>query len=121
MLAFSALADPTRFHIVEMLAKGGHVPVSQISARFPVSPSAISQHLKVLRNANLVSVEVKAQQRIYSLNAAGISEIEDWVSDMRRLWTQRFDALDELLKEEMKKSITTKGDKNGRSRRKTNR
>ncbi len=104
-----------------MLAKSGRLPASQISARFAVSPSAISQHLKILREANLVSVEVKAQQRIYELNAVGITDIEEWVSNMRRLWTQRFDALDELLKEEMKKSTPAKGNKNGRSSRKTNR
>ena len=107
-MTFSALAEPTRFHIVEMLAVNGRMPVSQIGKRFTLSPPAISQHLKVLKEANLVCVEVQAQQRIYSLNPAGICEIEDWVSKMKQLWEQRFDALDELLKEEMKKTTKTK-------------
>jgi DNA-binding transcriptional ArsR family regulator len=102
MIAFTALADPTRFKIVELLATHGRMPVSQIGKRFTVSPPAISQHLKVLKEANLVSVEIKAQQRIYMLNQDGISEIEDWVSKMKEMWTARFDALDELLKAETK-------------------
>jgi DNA-binding transcriptional ArsR family regulator len=103
MMVFSALADPTRFQIVEMLAKNGRMPVSRISRRFACTPPAISQHLKVLRAAKLVQAEVKGQQRIYSINPQGLGEIEHWVEKMREVWTARFDALDELLKKEMKK------------------
>jgi len=103
MLALSALADPTRFQIVEMLANNGRMPVSQIGKRFTISPPAISQHLKVLKEANLVCVEVQAQQRIYSLNPAGIGEIEDWISKTKRIWEARLDRLDALLKEETTK------------------
>ena len=108
MLAFSALADPTRFRIIEMLASNGCLPASQISNQFTVSPPAISQHLKVLRDANLVCVEIKAQQRIYTLNPVGITEIESWVSKMKQTWELRFDALDDLLKAEVKKTKITK-------------
>lgn len=103
MLALSALADPTRFQIIEMLANNGRMPVSQIGKCFPISPPAISQHLKVLKEANLVHVEVQAQQRIYSLNPSGIDEIEDWILSTRRLWAARLDKLDALLKEETPK------------------
>ncbi len=108
MLAFSALADPTRCHIVEVLAENGRMAVSQIGKRFSISPPAISQHLKVLKAANLVRVEVSAQQRIYSLNPAGISEIEDWLSKTRQMWAARFDALDALLIEEVQKTTKRK-------------
>jgi DNA-binding transcriptional ArsR family regulator len=108
MLFFFALADPTRFQIFEMLARNGRMPVSQIRERFSISPPAISQHLKVLKEANMVQVEIKAQQRIYSLNQAGIFEIEDWISQIKKLWEMRFDALDELLKEEMAKTNKSK-------------
>ena len=111
MLAFTALSDPTRFQIIEMLAKNGHMPVSQIGQCFNISPPAISQHLKVLKSANLVQVEVKAQQRIYSLNPEGISQIEDWVSKMKQVWEARFDALDALLKEEVEKTNDVKKDR----------
>jgi DNA-binding transcriptional ArsR family regulator len=108
MMTFAALADPTRFRIVEMLAMNGRMPAGEIGKHFKVSPPAISQHLKILKEANLVRADVQAQQRIYSLNPSGIDEIEDWVSKMRRMWEQRFDALDELLKEEVKKSKSRK-------------
>lgn len=104
MNTFSALSDPTRFSIVEMLASHGRLTVGDIGKKFDISPPAISQHLKVLKEANLVQVEVSAQQRIYSLNQQGIADIEHWVSKMRALWEVRFDALDEFLKDEMKKS-----------------
>lgn len=104
MMAFSALSDPTRLRIVEMLAAQGQLSASTIGSKFPVSAPAISQHLKVLKEANLVRAEVKAQQRIYRLNPDGMSEIGDWLDSMRRLWEERFDRLDALLKTEMKKS-----------------
>lgn len=115
MLAFSALADPTRFHIVEMLAKNGSMAVNEIGKDFKISPPAISQHLKVLRQANLVHVEVRAQQRLYSLNPAGISRVEDWLSETRRMWQARFDSLDALLKEEVKNQSITEGKENDES------
>lgn len=102
-MAFGALRDPTRIHIVEMLAGNGQMPVHAIGSHFSITPPAISQHLKALREARLVSVEVRAQQRFYSLNPAGIGEIEDWVSKVRQMWTESFDALDEVLKQETKR------------------
>ena len=65
---FSALAEPTRRSILEMLASEGRLSASEIADRFPVSAPAISQHLKVLREAKLVQVEKRAQQRIYEIN-----------------------------------------------------
>lgn len=117
MLAFSALADATRLRIMEMLASHGRLPATHISRQFTISPPAISQHLKVLREANLVRVETRAQQRIYTLNPSGIQEIEQWLNQMRELWNQRFDALEALLKEEMKKSNPKRSLKHGRKKR----
>lgn len=115
MLAFAALADPTRLHIVEMLSRG-ELSSTNISRHFNVSAPAISQHLKVLREAKLVTVETKAQQRIYTLNPQAINEMEQWLGHMRQIWTRRFDALDELLNEEMAKTKKpkTKGKKHVR-------
>lgn len=102
-MTFAALADPTRFHIVEMLAEGGRMSVGEIKKEFTISPPAVSQHLKVLKEANLVRVEVNAQQRIYMLNPDGIAEIEHWTSKTRRMWEARFDALEAMLLEEQAK------------------
>jgi DNA-binding transcriptional ArsR family regulator len=100
---FSALADPTRRKIIEMLASQGPLSASQISDQFRISPPAISQHLKVLREAQLVRMEKRAQQRIYQINPAAVNELEDWAQQLVRRWNTRFDALDQLLAEEKKR------------------
>jgi DNA-binding transcriptional ArsR family regulator len=100
MLAFTALADPTRRQIVEMLAEGERT-AGAIARQFEVSGPAISQHLKVLREARLVRVRADAQRRIYALDAAGIGEIDAWLGNIRRFWRGRLDALErELTKDE---------------------
>ena len=97
---FSALSDPTRRKIIEMLASNGPMSASDICEQFKVSPPAISQHLKALREADLVQMEKQAQQRIYQLNPDGMHELEDWAKSLLQLWDQRFDALDALLERE---------------------
>jgi DNA-binding transcriptional ArsR family regulator len=100
MLTFTALADPTRRQIVEMLADGERT-AGAIAKQFEVSGPAISQHLKVLREARLVRVRADAQRRIYALNAAGIGELDAWLSNIRRFWRGRLDALErELMRDE---------------------
>lgn len=100
MDTFHALAEPTRRQIVEMLAREGAMTAGDIQARFSVSAPAISQHLKALREAGLVQVEKRAQQRIYRVAPEAMREVEDWASAIRNQWARRFDALDALLKEE---------------------
>lgn len=102
---FSALADPTRRSIIEMLAKNGPLSATDICERFKVSPPAISQHLKVLREARLVQVEKRAQQRIYQIDPDAMQEVEEWTRQMLQLWDQRFDALDRVIDAEKKKII----------------
>jgi DNA-binding transcriptional ArsR family regulator len=97
MLAFTALADPTRRQIVEMLADGER-SAGDIARHFEVSGPAISQHLKVLRQAHLVRVRADAQRRIYALDAAGIGEIDAWLGTIRRFWSGRLDALERELR-----------------------
>lgn len=92
MLTFPALADPTRRRIVEMLARGP-LSAGEIASRFTVSPSAVSQHLKVLRGAKLVRSRVAAQQRIYELDTEGLAEIESWLDALGPLWQKRLEAL----------------------------
>ncbi len=75
---FSALSDPTRLKIVEMLAMAGNLPVAKIKEPFDMSAPAISQHLKALLEAKLVKVERKAQSRIYKVNSDRIAEISNW-------------------------------------------
>ncbi len=99
---FSALADPTRRKILEMLAQEGQLSAKEITEKFLISPPAISQHLKVLREARLVEVEKRAQQRIYRINPDAMLELEDWARQINDLWNQRFDALERVLAAEKK-------------------
>ncbi len=85
MFSFTALADPTRRSIVEMLAKGERT-AGEIVDQFSISPPAISQHLKVLKESGLVSVRVDAQRRIYQLAPEGFSELMEWVKQIRQVW-----------------------------------
>jgi DNA-binding transcriptional ArsR family regulator len=102
---FYALAEPRRRSIIQMLASRGQLSATDISKNFDVSPPAISQHLKVLRETKLVHVEKRAQQRIYQINPDAMLELEEWARQMTQLWNQRFDALDKLLAAEKKKTL----------------
>lgn len=105
---FFALADPTRRQILEILASHGPLSASEIYDQFPATPQAISQHLKVLREAKLVRVEKRAQQRIYQLNPNAMHGLEQWARQLTQLWNQRFDALDKLIEAEKEKSLRPK-------------
>ena len=96
-LALAALADPTRQRIVEMLADGP-LPAGDIAGRFKLSPPAISQHLKTLKEARLVTVRPVAQKRIYQLNPEGVDELAQWVMRIRAFWNPKLDALEAALK-----------------------
>ena len=99
---FVALADPTRRQIVELLGSGERA-AGAIVANFRVSPPAISQHLKTLREAGLVRVRIDGQRRLYSLDPDGFAEMEAWFEKMRRFWSGRLDALERELKKGEKK------------------
>jgi len=99
---FQALGDKNRRGIIELLAKKGQLSSSDISNNFQISAPAISQHLKVLREARLVSMEKKAQQRIYKINPDAVDEIQKWLKKLTEVWEVRFSALDEILKEQKK-------------------
>lgn len=99
MEALTALADPTRRRIVEMLAERDR-SAGEIVEEFAMSAPAISQHLKVLRDAKLISTRVKGQHRIQSLDFRGIKEMEAWLSRTKRLWEKRLDALEKELRAE---------------------
>jgi DNA-binding transcriptional ArsR family regulator len=102
---FVALADPTRRQILELLASSGELAATAIYERFPVSPQAVSQHLKVLREAHLVEMEKRAQKRVYRLNLQTLSQFEAWVQQTKQRWEERFAALDTVLEREKQKLV----------------
>src|SRR5258708_4486457 len=94
---FVALSDPTRRAILEILAGRGELTATDIYEHFSVSPQAISQHLKVLREAKLVVMEKRAQKHLYRLNPHTLSQFEQWVQQTRQRWEERFETLDSVL------------------------
>lgn len=75
---FAALADPMRRAIVERLAEAPQ-PVGELARHLPVSRPAVSQHLKVLKDAGLVSEQAQGTRRIYRLDPRGIGAMRDWL------------------------------------------
>ncbi|MCT8332548.1 metalloregulator ArsR/SmtB family transcription factor [Leptospira sp. 85282-16] len=105
MNAFVALADDTRRDIIRLVAKNGELTSSEICQNFLISPPAISQHLKVLKEANVLLMKKDAQKRIYSLNQEGMKEMEDWILEIKNLWVKRLDKLDRyVMKLKMERS-----------------
>ncbi|MGE0062015.1 MAG: ArsR/SmtB family transcription factor [Xanthobacteraceae bacterium] len=95
---FSALADPTRRAILARLALG-ETSVSDLAKPFDISGPAISRHLKVLEQAGLITRGREAQWRPCKLDARALRPVDDWLERYRKLWEERFDRLDDYLRE----------------------
>jgi len=100
MDTFSVLAEPHRRRVVEILAHRGKLSASQIYEEFDVTPQAISQHLRVLREANVIRMEKRAQRRLYAFNPKSMDPIQGWAAGMAKMWNGRLERLDRALKEE---------------------
>jgi len=94
--AFDVLGDPVRRRILELLA-GGELSSGEvcavISKEFGISQPAVSQHLKVLRDNGFASVRAQGTRRLYAVEADPLREIDEWLTQFRRFWQQRLDAL----------------------------
>jgi len=99
MDAFMALADPTRRQIIQSLASG-ETAFGDIADQYEMSRPAVSQHLKVLREAGLVAVRKDAQRRIYRIEASGLREVDEWLKKVRRFWDGRLDDLERVLQDQ---------------------
>lgn len=98
---FATLGDSTRRTIVGLLSEADR-RAGDIAGHFDISAPAISQHLKILREAGMVKVERRGRERIYSLDPAGLAAMEDWVKETRKKWNGRLDRLSDLLEQEDK-------------------
>jgi DNA-binding transcriptional ArsR family regulator len=97
-VAFSALADPTRRAILARLALG-ETTVNELAEPFDMSLPNISKHLKVLEHAGLISRSRDAQRRPCKIEPAPLREVSAWIEAYRKLWEERFDRLDDYLKQ----------------------
>jgi DNA-binding transcriptional ArsR family regulator len=100
--AFAALGEPNRFRIVELL-RVGPLPVNDIGERLQLNQPQVSKHLRVLKEAGLVDVQPRAQQRLYELRAQPLRQLHDWLERYRQLWDARFEELDKVIKDLKKK------------------
>lgn len=96
---FAALAEPNRRRMIELLSRGPRA-AGDLAGVFPLSAPAVSQHLKALREAGLVRVEVDGQRRIYSVDPEGLDAVDAWLDRVRGFWGGRLDALETALREE---------------------
>ena len=108
---FTALAEPNRLQIVELL-RAGPRSVNDIVERLELTQPQVSKHLRTLKAAGLVDVQPLAQQRFYELRPQPLKQLHDWLERYRQFWDARFDALDQLVTE-----LHAKEKKNGRSKR----
>ena len=99
--AFNAVAEPRRRQLLDVLADGER-RVNDLVAVLHLSQPQVSKHLKVLREVGLVDVRQEGRERFYRLDASSLKPIHDWVKDYERMWSERFDALDDVL-EDLKK------------------
>ena len=97
---FSAIADPTRRQLLDLLAGADELPLHELAARFPMGRTGVSKHLAILKEAGLVEDRKVGRESRYRLNASGLLAVQQWVSYYQRFWTQRIDRLRELLEEE---------------------
>ena len=96
---FAALADGTRRHLLEQLATADRA-VSELLADLDISQAAVSQHLRVLREAGLVTARKEGRNRYYRLRPAALTELRDWLDELERFWQERLAALGDYLRED---------------------
>ncbi|KQN97110.1 ArsR/SmtB family transcription factor [Paenibacillus sp. Leaf72] len=95
---FSALSDPTRLRIMELLVDGS-LTVGEIAERLPIRQPQASKHLRILLEAGLVEVQAAANRRYYKLRVEPLQEMDSWLETYRSLWSERFDKLDFYLQQ----------------------
>jgi DNA-binding transcriptional ArsR family regulator len=96
---FAALAEPNRRAILRLLA-GQERPVQELSDHFPISRPAISKHLRILREAGLVSEHKIGRQRFYRLQLERLREVRDWILYFDQFWTEKLSALKTLVEDD---------------------
>lgn len=103
---FQAIADPTRRAIISLIAVNAMTP-NAIADHFEATRQAVSKHLRILSECDLVTQEQKGREIYYSLQIEKMKEIDQWLAQYRKIWETRFNQLDQVL-EQLKKTIPQK-------------
>jgi DNA-binding transcriptional ArsR family regulator len=93
---FQAIADPTRREIINMISKKP-LNVNAVAENFDVTRTAIYKHLKILTECGLVNIRQQGRERFCEARLAKLNEVSDWVEQYRKIWTAKFDALEEYI------------------------
>lgn len=96
---FFALSDGTRRAILARLSEGS-TTIGELAAPFDISKPAVTKHMKILERAGLIERQVSGRQHRCTLSTTGLKTAEEWINFHRNFWESRFDALDNLLKEQ---------------------
>jgi DNA-binding transcriptional ArsR family regulator len=109
--AFSALADPTRRAVLDLL-RAGVRPAGEIARSFTVSRPAISKHLRILRRAHLVEERREGRHRLYQLNPKPLKSVDSWLEQYRSFWTASLENLKSFVEAEYAKETAAAKHKN---------
>ncbi|GLC88104.1 ArsR/SmtB family transcription factor [Lysinibacillus piscis] len=93
---FQAIADPTRRHVLQLLATQDR-PISHLAEHFDISRTAVVKHLKVLEQAELVSARKQGREKIYTLHANRLKELEDWLQYFNLFWDNKLSQLQTIV------------------------
>jgi DNA-binding transcriptional ArsR family regulator len=97
---FEAVAEPTRRHLITLLAERDRTAGELVDSLPSLTQPAVSRHLRILRETGLVEVRPDGQRRIYALKPDGLQRIDDWITPYRRFWRTHLDALQQHLEDE---------------------
>ncbi|WP_062049086.1 helix-turn-helix transcriptional regulator [Bacillus sp. JCM 19034] len=97
---FVAIADPTRRKLIRILADADELPLHEITPHFQMGRTAVSKHLLILREANLVNKRKSGRETKYRLNPEPLQEVKDWLSFYEQFWNERATILRRILEEE---------------------
>ncbi|WP_087974685.1 ArsR/SmtB family transcription factor [Oceanobacillus rekensis] len=96
---FVAIADPTRRKLIRLLADGEELPLHELTAQFQMGRTAVSKHLAILKDADLVTNRKLGRETRYRLNPAPLQEVKDWLSFYEEFWNERAILLKNILEE----------------------
>ncbi|MBY8872500.1 metalloregulator ArsR/SmtB family transcription factor [Micromonospora sp. PLK6-60] len=97
MDVFAALASPTRREVLRLLRDRGEQPVQSLADHFDMRRPSLSEHLRVLKDAGLVTERPAGRQRLYALRPEPLRELADWLTPYERFWRERIAGLREVL------------------------
>lgn len=112
---FSALADPTRRAMLDLLRQGS-LPAGQIAQAFPISRPAISKHLRLLRRAHLVEERRAGRHRLYHLNPAPLKAVDSWLERYRKFWSANLASLKSFVESGSAEQVSNSRRKSGTRR-----